>query len=387
MSRRFPIWSICMMVLLAGCGGQRPLEVNTQPQPAANPRPAVATQPQPAATTPLAVAPAVERRASDAVHWSLPSGGGRIFLGQKLVTFPDGSRTLQALDQSGAVLWSTARQDDVNDLIVRSDGAQALIVSSAALTWMDLVNGEHIGQVPGLSPALGQFIWHSDWLLVGVVMYKAPVDPKSPGKSEDHVEWSLYHARRADRTWDKIIPLVQRGGFGADLSADGTVALVESKDVYAATMFVQGRQTQTFKASAAFARFLLAASGKYVFVLDQGTLVTYTADGVETARKPVGTVKDVTIWGDRVVVSDASGFSVYDVSGRQVLNQTRFAGRQQYNGKYLLVATGGQTGLVDDTGKVIASYPHPLDSMNMTPDGKWVYSFSPTVIDAYPVPS
>jgi hypothetical protein len=373
MLRRMTILGACLLIvgIVSGC----------QPEGAASPVKSRQEQvDQPGDST-------IEPDELRMTHWSFSADSGlRVFLGSSLVTTSEDAHVLKAVDQTGSLLWSSRLPGMVFDLVQRSDQSEGLALTSGGTFWVDLRSGEIIGAGPFDQAVVGEFIWHGDWILVGLPTFQPPVNAKSPGKSSEQTSWTLYHAQRKAHTWQNIGQLTENGFVYAGMSGDGRVALVGDKNERSVQVYQEGQAIRAIEPRGIDSRFALTMSGRYVAERYRDGLMIHSVDGrvVAEVRHPDD---GFHLWGDRFILSSADEFSVYSFEGQELFHHVGTLARQQFNINYVVAGEGRKSVLINATGRIVASIPRAIDTLSMTSDGKWVYSISAGGLDAYSVPS
>jgi hypothetical protein len=319
----------------------------------------------------------------EVLHWTVPEGHKRIaFLGDRLLTITSNQRSLQMVNHSGQVLWSSELSHPMSGMLFRSDLTQGFAVTETALVWMDLSSGEIVGQAPSLE-LCNQTLWSQDWLLTGCEVHAQGSDPKAPGKSYSYTTWTLFHVKPGKKAWEQVGVLLERGGVLANMSDDGKVVLVESMQTGDWVAYAEGRAALSFHPSDSSSFFLISRSGRYFAERYRNGVTVYDAQGKRLFQKTVPG-DQLTWWGERVVVSDEEAFSVYDLAGQQLFHRVGHIDRNQFSDKFLIVDADDHTLLVDATGTTALALPatRPL----LTTDGRWAYQNYPDRIDVYPLP-
>jgi hypothetical protein len=343
------------LVVVVGCGPQDHIVHPSPTTPSADPVPRSA--------------PVSEGVVSE-LRWSLPTDAKFIaFLGTRMLTTRSDKQTLDATDASGKVIWSRQLGSEVDGVVLRSDLSEALVRTTTGYHWLDLDSGQTLGEPPISEPVIGDMFWYEEWLLVGLPVHKGPVDPKAPGKSFSHMEWTLFRSRREQRGWDRIGVLVDQGGYLASLSRDGKRALIESQSTGDYELFEGGSRLTGLKLGTANAMMLLTASGNYVVKRFPNGATIYSTEGQVVAELSAPG-NQFAVWGDRAVLTDGDTFVVFDHSGRELFRQRGSVPREQSNPNFLLV-TGSESRLLDAKGKPIMQFGTPAPQM--TPNGCWVY--------------
>lgn len=316
-------------------------------------------------------------------RWSLPTHGKFLaFLGNRMLATGSDEQTLIATDTSGKVIWSREMRSDVHDVVLRSDLSEVLVRTTTGYQWLEVDTGQVLGEPPLSEPVIGDILWNEEWLLIGLPVHRAPVDPKAPGKSFSHMEWTLYQARPEQRRWDRIGVLGGQGGYLASLSRGGNRALVLSKSTDDYQLFEGGEKLLGLKPGTDGAMMLLTPSGNYVVERFSNGATFYSSDGQAVADVSAPG-NNFAVWGDRAVLTTDDTFIVFDHVGRELFRQRGSVPRQQHNPMYLLV-TGNESRLLDVTGKRMIEFS--ISTPQMTPNGCWVYERNEQTLFAVDLP-
>jgi len=304
------------------------------------------------------------------VRWSLPADGKFIgFLGTKILATKSDKQILDALDESGKVVWSRQLGGEIHGVVLRSDLSEALVRTSTGYHWVDLNSGQVLGEPPISEPVIGDILWHGEWFLIGLPVNKGPVDPQAPGQSFSHTEWTLYQSQREQRVWIRVGVLVDQGGNLASMSLDGKRTLIRSQSTGEYVLFEGGKRLTGLKPGTDESLIMLTSSGNYAVKRYPNGAVFYGTDE-QIVAELTAPGNQLTLWGERAVLTNGDTFAVFDHFGTELFRQRGSVPRHQSNPSYLLV-TGSKSRLLDPTGRPIIQFG--TQTPQMTPDGCWVY--------------
>ncbi len=318
--------------------------------------------------------------------WAVPAGSAvRRFLGDSLLITTSDKKNVYAVDASGASRWTVDLSDMVVDFVVKADLSEGLALTAAGSVWLDLRSGEVLGPGPVKGPITGQFLWHGDWLLIGQTRFQSPVNPQAPGKSSEYTVWTLYRSKRTDKMWEDTGELTDKGRGLATMSSEGNVVVTGPKDSSDIHFYENGSLVRSIPMRRPESVAMVTAGGKHVVERYTDGFTIYGANGTVVVRKSYPG-NDVSVWGDRIVVSDGHAFSVYDTSGDEVFSHSGSVPRNQTNDTYLLVGDGNASHLLDETGKVRFTWSGNIVNTLMTADGRWLYRNTQDTVEVHQIP-